>query len=176
LLWRYSPRRLEAEVIRDTMLAVAGNLNFKMGGRGFDLFDPNDNYVKVYNSRTKFGPEEWRRMVYQAKPRMQLESTFGAFDCPDAGQIAPRRTSSVTPLQALNLLNSPFILQQAELLANRVEREAKGDARVQRAFELTLNRRPASEEMLAARKLVNEHGLTALSRALLNTSEFLYVY
>jgi len=176
LLWRYSPRRLEAEVIRDAMLAVAGNLNLKMGGPGFDLFDPNDNYVKVYNSRTKFGPEEWRRMVYQAKPRMQLESTFGAFDCPDAGQIAPRRTSSVTPLQALNLLNSPFILQQAELLAKRVEREAKGDARVQRAFEVVLNRQPASEEMIAARKLVNEHGLTALSRAILNASEFLYVY
>ena len=176
LLWRYSPRRLEAEVIRDAMLAVAGNLSLKMGGPGFDLFDPNDNYVKVYNSRIKFGPEEWRRMVYQAKPRMQLESTFGAFDCPDAGQIAPRRTSSVTPLQALNLLNSPFILQQAELLAKRVEREAKGDARVQRMFELGLNRRPASEEMTAARKLVDEHGLTALSRALLNASEFLYVY
>jgi len=176
LLWRYSPRRLEAEVLRDAMLAVAGNLNLKMGGPGFDLFDPNDNYVKVYNSRTKFGPEEWRRMVYQAKPRMQLESTFGAFDCPDAGQIAPRRTSSVTPLQALNLLNSPFILQQAELLAARVEREVKGDARVQRAFELALNRRPASEEMMAARELVNKHGLAALSRALLNASEFLYVY
>jgi hypothetical protein len=176
LLWRYSPRRLEAEVIRDAMLAVAGNLNLKMAGPGFDLFDANDNYVKVYNSRTKFGPEEWRRMVYQAKPRMQLESTFGAFDCPDAGQTAPRRTSSVTPLQSLNLLNSPFILQQAELLAARVEREAKGDARVQRAFELALNRRAASEEMLAARKLVNEHGLVALSRALLNASEFLYVY
>jgi hypothetical protein len=176
LLWRYSPRRLEAEVIRDAMLAVAGNLNLKMGGPGFDLFDPNDNYVKVYNSRTKFGPEEWRRMVYQAKPRMQLESTFGAFDCPDAGQIAPRRTSSVTPLQALNLLNSPFILQQAELLAKRVEREAGEDARVQRAFELALNRRPASEEKMAALKLVNEHGLAALSRALLNASEFLYVF
>ncbi len=175
-LWRYSPRRLEAEVIRDATLAVAGNLNLKMGGPGFDLFDPNDNYVKVYNSRTKFGPEEWRRMVYQVKPRMQLENTFGAFDCPDAGQTAPRRTSSVTPLQALNLLNSPFILQQAELLAKRVEREAKGDAQVQRAFQLALNRRPASEETLQARKLVDEHGLMALSRALLNASEFLYVY
>jgi hypothetical protein len=115
-------------------------------------------------------------MVYQAKPRMQLESTFGAFDCPDAGQIAPRRTSSVTPLQALNLLNSPFILQQAELLAARVEREAKGDARVQRAFELALNRQPVSDEMTAAGKLVNEHGVAALCRALLNASEFLYVY
>ena len=175
LLWRCVPRRLEAEVIRDAMLAVAGNLNLKMGGPGFDLFDPSDNYVKVYNSRTKFGPEEWRRMIYQAKPRMQLENTFGVFDCPDAGQIVPRRTSSVTPLQALNLLNSPFILQQAEALATRVEREAKDNAQIERAFQLALNRPPASEEVMAARKLVDEHGLPALCRALLNASEFLYV-
>jgi hypothetical protein len=157
------------------MLAVAGNLNLKMGGPGFDLFDPNDNYVKVYNSRTKFGAEEWRRMVYQAKPRMQLENTFGAFDCPDAGQIAPRRTSSVTPLQALNLLNSPFILQQAEAMAARVEREAVGNARIERAFDLAFNRQPSPEETAAAGKLVAEHGLVALCRALFNASEFLYV-
>ena len=174
-LWRYPSRRFEAEVIRDAMLAVAGNLNLKMGGPGFDLFDPNDNYVKVYNSRTKFGAEEWRRMVYQAKPRMQLENTFGAFDCPDAGQIAPRRTSSVTPLQALNLLNSPFILQQAEAMAARVEREAVGNARIERAFDLAFNRQPSPEETAAAGKLVAEHGLVALCRALFNASEFLYV-
>ena len=62
------------------------------------------------------------------------------------------------------------------MLAKRIEREAKGDARVERAFELVLNRRSTTEEMTAARKLVQEHGLTALSRALLNASEFLYVY
>ena len=72
LLWRYPPRRLEAEAIRDAMLAVSGKLNLKMGGPGFDLFEPNNNYVKVYNSRAEFGPEEWRRMIYQSKPRMQL--------------------------------------------------------------------------------------------------------
>jgi hypothetical protein len=141
------------------MLAVAGNLNLKMGGPGFDLFDPNDNYVKVYNSRTKFGSEEWRRMVYQANPRMQLESTFGAFDCPDAGQTAPRRTSSVTPLQALNLLEQPV-----HFAAGGVAREtnrARSERRraVERAFELALNRsvdngrddaRPASSCMNTA--------------------------
>jgi hypothetical protein len=56
LLWRYPPRRLEAEAIRDAMLAVSGRLNLKMGGPGFDLFEPNNNYVKVYNSRSDFGP------------------------------------------------------------------------------------------------------------------------
>jgi hypothetical protein len=97
-LWRFPPMRLEAEPIRDAILAVSGKLNLQMRGAGFDLFDPNDNYVKVYNSRHDFGPNEWRRMIYQAKPRMQLDDTFGAFDCPDAGQISPRRNTSTTPL------------------------------------------------------------------------------
>jgi hypothetical protein len=174
LLWRYPPRRLEAETIRDAMLAVSGKLNLKMGGPGFDLFEPNSNYVKVYNSRADFGPEEWRRMVYQAKPRMQLENTFGAFDCPDAGQIAPRRTSSTTPLQALNLLNSAFVLQQAEFFAERVQREANVHSPTTRAFELAFNRRPAHDEARAAEKLVQEHGLPVLCRALFNASEFIY--
>ena len=176
LLWRNAPRRLEAETIRDAMLAVSGRLNLKMGGPGFDLFEPNSNYVKVYNSRAEFGPEEWRRMVYQAKPRMQLENTFGAFDCPDAGQIAPRRTSSTTPLQALNLLNSAFVVQQAEFFAERVQREANADSPIARAFELAFNRKPLRDEARAAAKLVEEHGLAALCRALFNASEFIYVY
>ncbi len=177
-LWRYPPRRLEAETIRDAILAVAGQLNLKVGGPGFDLFEPNNNYVKVYNSRSDFGPEEWRRMVYQAKPRMQLENTFGAFDCPDAGQIAPRRTSSTTPLQALNLLNSPFLVQQADFFARRVEHETgpKQTAQVTHAFELAFGRKPSQDEATAAASLAQEHGLTALCRALLNASEFIYVY
>src|SRR6185369_6251499 len=138
--------------LRDAMLAVSGNLNLKMGGPGFDLFESNNNYVKVYNSRTDFGPEEWRRMIYQAKPRMQLENTFGVFDCPDAGQIAPKRTSSTTPLQALNLLNSAFMLEQSEFFAERLRREAgsRPEEQIRRAFLLAYLRAPSTEELKAA--------------------------
>src|SRR5262249_22191003 len=93
LLWRYPPRRLEAEPLRDAILAVSGNLDRRMGGPGFDLFEPNTNYVKVYNPKKEFGPPEWKRMIYQSKPRMQLDDTFGQLDCPDAGQIAPKSRS-----------------------------------------------------------------------------------
>ena len=138
MLWRFPTRRLEAEPLRDTILAVSGVLDLTMGGPGFDLFVPNDNYVKVYQSKQEFGPDTFRRMVYQSKPRVQLDDTFGAFDVPDAGQIAPRRTSSTTPLQALNFLNSTFAMQQSELLAARLEKEAgkEPDAQVKRAFQL----------------------------------------
>jgi mono/diheme cytochrome c family protein len=178
LLWRYPPRRLEAESIRDSILVVAGNLDDRMYGAGFDLFEPNTNYVKVYNSKREFGPAEWRRMVYQAKPRMQLDEIFGQFDCPDAGQITPRRTSSITSLQALNLLNSRFIIQQSARFASRLRDEA-GDhpsPQMQRAFELAFQRKPAEDELAAAIALVQSHGLEAACRALLNANEFLFVF
>lgn len=178
LLWRYSPRRLEAEPLRDAILAVSGNLDDRMYGVGFDLFEPNTNYVKVYNSKRNFGPGEWRRMVYQSKPRMQLDEVFGQFDCPDAGQITPKRTSSITALQALNLLNSSFGTQQATQFATRVKETAGGDttAQVTLAWELAFQRQPAAEEVQEAMDLVKEHGLAALCRALLNSNEFLFVF
>jgi mono/diheme cytochrome c family protein len=178
LLWRFPPKRMEAELIRDAILAVSGALDLSMGGPGFDLFEPNDNYVKVYNSKRDFGPAEFRRMVYQSKPRMQLDDTFGAFDCPDGGQIAPARGSSITPLQALNLLNSPFVLQQARLFAGRIENEAgaEPEAQVQRAFLLAFGRPADQSEILAGAAVVREHGLWVLCRALFNAHEFVTVY
>jgi hypothetical protein len=177
LLWRYPPRRIEAEALRDAMLFVSGQLDVTMGGPGFDLFEPNANYVKVYTPKKTFGPAEFRRMVYQQKPRMQLDDTFGAFDCPDAGQIAPKRNVSTTPLQALSLLNGSFALQQADFLAQRVEREAGSDAvaQVRSAFALAFQRSPSEREQGAAVSLVRKHGLVAICRALLNTNEFIFV-
>lgn len=177
LLWRFSPRRLEAEAIRDAMLAISGRLDRSLGGPGFDLFEPNTNYVKVYTPKRELGPDTFRRMIYQSKPRMQLDDTFGAFDCPDAGQIAPRRSSSTTPLQALNLLNSPFVLQQAGFLAERLQQEAGDDLprQISRAFMLAFGREPSDEESDAAVRLVSEHGLALFCRALFNANELLMV-
>jgi len=177
LLWRYPPRRREAEALRDAVLATSGRLDLRAGGPGFDLFEPNANYVKVYKPKETFGPDEMRRMVYWGKPRMQLDDTFGAFDCPDAGQIAPRRNVSTTALQALNLLNSPFLVGQAEAFADRVRREAGDDSasQVRRAFRLAFQRGPSTTEEAGATALVRDHGLAALCRALLNANEFVYV-
>ena len=177
LLWRYPPRRVEAESLRDAVLLVSGKLDLTTGGPGFDLFESNGNYVKVYTPKKTFGPAEFRRMIYQSKPRMQLDDTFGAFDCPDAGQIAPRRNVSTTPLQALNLLNSTFMLQQAGYFAERVEKDAGRDpaAQVKRSFALAFQRAPSEKELAAATKLVKEHGLAALCRAVLNANEFVFL-
>jgi hypothetical protein len=177
LLWRYPPRRVEAEALRDSVLFVSGKIDLKMGGPGFDLFEPNSNYVRVYTPKKAFGPAEFRRMIYQQKPRMQLDDTFGAFDCPDAGQIAPKRNVSTTPLQSLNLLNSAFMIQQAGYFAERVEKEAGKEiaAQVKQVFRVAFQRTPAEKEQVAAEKLVRDHGLAALCRAVLNANEFVFV-
>jgi hypothetical protein len=177
LLWRFPPRRLEAETIRDSILAASGMLDCRMEGPGFSTFQPNSNYVRVYTPKDEFGPPEWRRMIYMTKVRMEQDAVFGAFDCPDAGLIAPRRIQSTTALQALNLLNSRFMIQQADQLAARGERDAGplSEKRVDRVFELTVGRVPDATETAVARRLVNSHGLAALCRALFNTNEFLFL-
>ena len=177
LLWRYPPQRLEAEPLRDTILFVSGKLNEAAGGPGFSAFEANDNYVRVYNPRKEFGPPEWRRMIYMTKVRMQQDSTFGAFDCPDGGQVAPKRMHSTTPLQALNLLNSSFMLQQSDFFAERLRREAGNDvaAQVRRAFELAYNRPPDADELKAARAFIGQQTLSLFCRTLFNSNEFLAV-
>ena len=175
LLWRYPPRRLEAEALRDAILAVSGSLNQRMGGPGFDLFEPNTNYVKVYATKTAFTADDFRRMVYQSKPRSELDTFFGPFDCPDAGQVQPKRTSSTTPLQALNLLNGEFLLDQADRCAKRIEGEVGEDraAQIHRAVLLAFGREASAEEIAAGSRLIAEHGLPSLCRALYNANEFI---
>ncbi len=176
LLWRYPPRRLEAEVIRDTMLQVSGALNRRMGGPGYHLWEYS-GYVIVFKPKTVLGPEEFRRMIYQFKPRLQQDGTFGVFDCPDATTTMPRRNRSTTALQALNLLNDPFVHDQSERFAARLQRDTGSEpsAQIRQAFRLAFGREPSAMEAGAANKLVEMHGLAALCRALFNANEFIFV-
>jgi hypothetical protein len=176
LLWRMNPGRLEAEVLRDAVLATSGKLSRRMGGPGYQLWEKNTNYVVVFQPKRELGPDEFRRMVYQFKPRTQQDPTFGAFDCPDAALVAPRRNTSTTALQALNLLNSSFVLQQAEYFGQRLQSETGPDpsAQVVRGFQLAFGREPTETEHAAANDLLREHGAAAFCRALFNASEFIY--
>jgi hypothetical protein len=175
-LWRFTPRRAEAEVIRDTMLQVSEALDRRMGGPGYHLWEYS-GYVIVFKPRPALGPDTFRRMVYQFKPRLQQDGTFGAFDCPDATAAVPRRNVSITALQALNLLNDPFVLDQSERFARRLRAEAGADpaAQVRRAFRLALGREPMERESAAAVALVKEHGLAVFCRAVFNANEFVFV-
>ena len=109
LLWHFPTRRLEAEAIRDCMLHVSGQLNLKMGGPGFNFFTSRGG-LNGFPPVEKFTSKEFRRMIYAHKVRMEPVPVFGAFDCPDAGLPTPRRSQSTTAIQALNLFNSPFVI------------------------------------------------------------------
>ena len=174
-LWCFPSRRLEAESIRDSVLAVSGELNLKMYGRGYDLFDQRGGL-------TGFKPvevpttENQRRMIYAHKVRRETEAVFGAFDCPDAGQSTAVRRASTTPIQALNLFNSRFTLDQSNAFAARVKKEA-GDGipeQIRRVYQLALTRDATAAELADAEPIVRQHGLAVLCRAIFNSNEFLF--
>lgn len=178
LLWRYTPRRMEAEAIRDSMLEVSGALDLTMGGPGFYLMDVVAENVMHYFPKEKYGAAEFRRMVYLFRIRQATDSVFGSFDCPDGGQVMAKRSRSNTPLQALNLFNSSFVLQQADLMAKRLKAEA-GDTpakQIQKAFELYYSRPPDEWEMQQSSAFLTSEGLESFCRALYNSSEFLFVF
>ncbi|MFO0819442.1 MAG: PSD1 and planctomycete cytochrome C domain-containing protein [Pirellulales bacterium] len=176
LLWRYPSRRLEAESIRDSMLAVSGKLDLTMYGRGFDLFDKRGG-LSGFKPVETLTPLNQRRMIYAHKVRREPEAIFGAFDCPDAGQSTAIRRVSTTPIQALNLFNSRFTLEVATALADRVKTEAGSDvsAQIDHAYRLALNRGANSQEREDVLPVVQTHGLAVLCRALLNSNEFLFI-
>ncbi len=175
-LWRFPPRRAEAEVLRDATLAVAGTLDLTMGGPGFRIHADKKRY-EGWQVVDNHGPATWRRMIYQERMRGIDDRMFTAFDRPECGQVTPRRTISTTPLQALNLFNGEFILTQAGRLAERAQREAGAEAAAQidRAFALVFCRAPSPKEARAAQALVAKDGLPELCRVLLNTNEFAFI-
>jgi hypothetical protein len=177
LLWRFAPRRLEGEAVRDAMLAVSGQLNDQLGGPSFRPFT-----VKVFNSNfydltDPIGPEFNRRTVYRMNVNSAKSPLLDALDCPDPSVKAPRRSVTTTPLQALGLMNNAFVQRQARSFAGRVEQEAGGDpaAQVRHAYRLALGRTPSAAETGRAVALVKEHGLESLCWVLFNASEFLYL-
>ena len=174
LLWRFPSRRLESEVIRDSMVSVSGRLDFKAGGRGFDLFNQRGG-LSGFKPVESYQGEGLRRMIYAHKVRREREAVFGAFDCPDAGQSTARRRESTTPLQALNLFNSRFTLEASEALARRVRMEsgAAPKAQVKAAYQLALSRPLEPDEETEAVAFIQTHGLPGFCRALFNCNEFL---
>jgi mono/diheme cytochrome c family protein len=176
LLWRYPPRRLEAEAIRDAILSVSGKLNLQMGGPGFDFFNQRGG-LSDYLPKEEFDEPGWRRMIYAHKVRMIAVDVFGAFDCPDAGQMSPTRTQSITPVQSLGLMNSPFANRQASLLAERVRNEAGMDpgAQLDRIFLLAYSRLPEPAERAQLIALATEHDISQVCRVIFNTSEFAFL-
>ncbi|MFN3649424.1 MAG: DUF1549 domain-containing protein [Armatimonadota bacterium] len=178
LLWRQNPRRLEAEAVRDAVLAISGELNPAIGGPGFrDWTSKSQGENELYTVVDKEGPEFNRRTLYRTLVRAGTNPFLDTLDCPDPSVATPRRTVTTTPLQALSLLNNVFMERSAGKWAERLEREAPGDrkAQVARAYRQAFGRAPSPEEQREGEAFAAAHGMPQLCLVLLNTNEFMYV-
>ncbi|MCB1123162.1 MAG: DUF1553 domain-containing protein, partial [Verrucomicrobiae bacterium] len=175
-LWRFPPRRVEAEVIRDGILKASGNLDPSVGGKSFRIHNEKKTYAQ-WQVVDNHGPDTWRRMIYQERMRRVDDQIFTAFDFPDCGQIRAKRPVSTTPLQALNLMNSPFAIEQAGFITERAKQETDGSDKevITLLFEILLNRKPANEELQAAREAAQSGELKLVARSLINSNEFAFL-
>jgi hypothetical protein len=176
-LWRFPPRRLEAEAVRDAMLAASGNLNLQLGGPSFRPFTTSEYGAMFYHLFDKGDPEFNRRTVYRMNINSGKEPLLDAFDCPDPSVKTPRRGVTTTPLQALGLMNGSFVQRQASGLAERAQKMSGGDVdrAVDAAYRLALGRPAKASELRQAGAAARERGLPHVCWALLNSTEFVYV-
>jgi len=177
LLWRYSPHRLEAEALRDAMLAVSGQINLQMGGPSFRPFTVSSFNSDFYQPTDLLGPEFNRRTIYRMNVNSGKEPLLDSFDCPDPSVKTPRRGVTTTPLQALALMNNSFVQRQASRLAERALKEAINNlpTAVQSAYRLALGRAPTRAESRRGVIAAKERGLSSVCWAVLNSTEFIYV-
>ncbi len=178
-LWRINRRRLSAEEIRDSVLAVSGALRGQMGGPGFYLFELEKTEHSPHYEYHKFDPadpQSHRRSIYRFVVRSQPDPYMTTLDCADSSQSTPRRIETLTSLQALSMLNNRFMLEMAQRFADRLISEADDrEQQVKLAFRLVCGRSPSDEEQKQMRAYVEHHGLPNLCRMLFNLSEFVYL-
>ena len=180
LLWQYRPQRLEAEPLRDAIMTVSGGIDLTVGGPPVFPHVPRELLLAARNGYWENqgdGPEVWRRSVYVYRRRSLGFPFFETFDLPDQNQTAAARNVSTVATQALTLMNNEFVLNQARLFADRLERAAPGDVdrQIDLAYRIALTRPPAPEEAEIARDLVSSQSLVDLTHVMLNLNEFLYL-
>ncbi len=189
LLGRMPLRRLEAEIVRDSILAVSGKLDPTMGGQPTPLENRPDGLVVIKD------PGKYRRTVYVLARRNYHPTLLNVFDQPFMTTNNLCRSPSAVVLQSLTMLNDTFIVEQAGVFAERVLRDGKTDTlerQVESAYLLALTRAPSEKERAACLKFLRRQtdrhtsakvvpaearrrALANLCQVLLNTSEFLYV-
>ncbi len=179
LLWRQNRRKLEAEAVRDSVLAVSGTLDLSAGGPGWQDFvieHPQHSPHYEYGLANPDDPKTWRRSIYRFIVRSQTHPWMTSLDCADPSMRVDRRNESLSALQALALLNNGFMLTQSHRFAARLQREAPDlSAQVKRAHQLAFGRTPAPAELEKLTAFAKANGLPNLCRVLLNLNEFTFV-
>jgi hypothetical protein len=169
LLWKYSRQRLDAEAIRDSVLAVSGTLDdVSAGPHPFPLpsrweYTQHYQFTGLYNT--------WQRSVYVMQQRIRKHPFMATFDGADPNSSTAERPVTTTPLQALFSLNDKFVHEQAEFFAARLITEWDCDAkRITRAYELSYGRRPSADELRTAQNYLR-HTTTKLEKLKLSDAE-----
>ena len=177
LLWRQNPRRLDAESLRDAMLASSGSLDHSMHGPGYRDFDYQEEYAPVYKHRVLDTSDVFRRSIYRFVVRTTPHPFLTSLDCPNPATMTPVRNTTTTAIQSLATLNNAFVLQQSDRFAARVQQEAgqNPEAQAERAIRLAFGRPASTQEIRSASDLIQSAGLPQLCRILFNTNEFIYV-
>lgn len=182
-LWRMPRQRLEGEIIRDSILAVAGTLNRNVGGPGvFPYIDPSlwqGSSGRSWNGKKDDDPSTWRRSVYVHSKRSIPLPMLEVFDKPDAVSSCARRNRSTIAPQALILMNNSFIRMQAQRFADRLKQDAGSDVakQVDRAYELAFARAPKESERGTILDFLQTHpeSFVDFCQALFNSNEFVYI-
>jgi hypothetical protein len=191
LLWRMPLRRVESEVIRDSMLKVSGKLNPRMFGPAVPLITLPDGSITLPPDDQLPEPSaKYRRTIYLMSRRNFHLPILGSFDQPIINTSCARRMSSSVVLQPLSMLNDPFVREQSEAMAEHVTALCGSDRRaeIESAFTLALARSPSNDEMAWSRAFLQDQqhnlasganserqALVSLCQMLFNTSEFLYI-
>ena len=162
------------------MLAVSGKLDLTMGGPGWQDFvieRPEHSPHFKYELANHEDPKTWRRSIYRFVVRSQTQPWMTSMDCADPSMRVDKRNESLSPLQALAMLNNGFIVSQAQHLAARVQSERPADlpAQVARAHALALGRAPEPAALARLVAFAEAEGLPALCRLILNLNEFTFV-
>jgi hypothetical protein len=189
--WHFDRRRLDAEAIRDAMLAVSDTLDLRRPDQ--HPFPPMNTWAWTQHAPFKQVYPSRHRTVYLMTQRLQRHPFLALFDGPDTNVTTDMRTRSTVPLQALYLMNNPFVTEQAKALATRLLRGAPElRQRVRQGYELTYGRLPEDSEIEAARHYLQRYeqelsrldgprqtheleAWTSLARVLLGANEFVYV-
>ncbi len=191
LFWRFDMRRLDAEEVRDSILAVSGSLRLKMYGSGIYPEIPAEVLAGQSVPGSGWGQsppeEEFRRSIYIHAKRSLMTPILESFDAAETDRSTPSRFSTTQPTQALAMLNGRFLARQADALAARLRRETGDDVsrQVGHALQLVTSRQPDPAEVrrgidlieaLKARDgLSSDEALRAFCLVALNLNEFLYL-
>lgn len=192
LLWRMNLRRLEAEIVRDSVLTVSGSLDRTAGGPPVEITNPADGLSEARPAPTPTSPN--RRSVYLFARRVYPLKFLEIFDAPIMPVNCTQRTNSATVLQSLAVLNSEFLFAQSETLAARIAATAGPDVnqQVNLGFRIVFSRQPADTELATSIAFLNEQeqgyvstgnvaeksrqmALADFCHMLLSSNEFLYV-